>query len=111
MDFDVWVEPTPKNARLVYKALAAFGAPMEQVTLADFEHDDTIWMIGVEPLRVDVITGVEGVTFAEAWSHRETARVLDFDVPVISKQDLIRNKRAAGREKDLLDLKALERRS
>ena len=111
MDFDVWVDPTPENARLVYKALAAFGAPMEQVTLADFEHDDTVWMIGVEPLRVDVLTGVEGITFAEAWPRRETARVLDFDAPIISKQDLIRNKRAAGREKDLLDLRALEQHS
>jgi hypothetical protein len=108
MDFDVWVEASPENARRVYKALAAFGAPMEQVTLEDFEHDDTVWMIGVIPLRVDVLTGIEGVTFEEAWPSRAFARVSDIEVPVISKEDLIRNKRAAAREKDLLDLKALE---
>lgn len=108
MDFDVWVDPTPENARRVYRALASFGAPMEQVTLADFEHDDTVWMIGVIPLRIDVLTGIEGVAFEEAWERRASAHVLDMEVPVISKEDLIRNKRAAGREKDLLDLKALE---
>ena len=107
-DFDVWVEPAPGNARRVYKALASFGAPMEQVTLADFEHDDTVWMIGVEPLRVDVLTGIEGVTFEEAWPRRAFVRIAELEVPVISKEDLIRNKRAARRDKDLLDLKVLE---
>jgi len=65
----------------------------------DFEHDDTVWMIGVEPLRVDVLTGIEGVTFEEAWPRRSSVRVEELDVPVISKQDLIRNKRAVGRER------------
>jgi hypothetical protein len=109
-DFDVWVEPSPDNAPRVYRALAAFGAPMEQVTLGDFQHDDTIWMIGAEPLRVDILTGIEGVTFEEAWPRRLSARVRDMDVPVMSREDLIRNSRAAGRDKDLQDLKRLERR-
>ena len=106
-DFDVWVRPTSENAPRVYRALAKFGAPMDQVTIADFEHDDTIWQIGVEPLRVDVITGIEGVTFDEAWPRRMFAKVEGLDVPVISREDLIRNKRTVARHKDLADLELL----
>jgi hypothetical protein len=106
-DFDVWVRPSSKNARAVYRALANFGAPMEQVTVADFEHDDTVWQIGVEPLRVDVLTGIDGVTFDEAWPRRANARIEEYDVPIISRMDLIANKRAAGRHQDLADLELL----
>ena len=68
-------------------------------------------MIGVEPLRVDILTGMEGLTFVEAWPHRELARVRDLLVPVISKADLIRNKSRVGREKDLHDLRGLRRKA
>lgn len=107
LDFDVWVRPSPENARAVYRALAAFGAPMDQVTLADFEHDDTVWQLGVEPLRIDVLTGIEGVTFDEAWPRRAHASIDGLDVPVISRIDLIRNKRTVGRNQDLADLELL----
>jgi hypothetical protein len=60
-DFDVWVRPSPENARATHHDLARFGAPMDQVTVADFEHDDTAWQLGVEPLRIDVLTGIDGV--------------------------------------------------
>jgi hypothetical protein len=106
-DFDVWVRPSPENARAAYRALAKFGAPMDQVTLADFEHDDIVWQLGVEPLRIDVLTGIEGVTFDEAWPRRATAKLDGLSVPVISKIDLIANKRAVGRHKDLADLELL----
>lgn len=106
-DLDVWVRPSPENARSVYRALARFGAPMDQVTVADFEHDDTVWQLGVEPLRIDVLTGIEGVNFDEAWPRRAFAKLDGLDVPVISKPDLVRNKRAVGRHQDLADLELL----
>lgn len=107
-DFDVWVDAAPDNAVRVYEALTAFGAPMDQLTVADLEHDDTVWMIGVVPLRVDILTGIDGVRFDEAWTRRTTLKMDDLDIPVISRADLIQNKRASGRPKDLLDLEALE---
>ncbi|HLY01174.1 MAG TPA: nucleotidyltransferase [Candidatus Cybelea sp.] len=106
-DFDVWVRPSPGNARLVYRALAVFGAPMDQVSVADFERDDTVWQLGVEPLRIDVLTGIEGVEFDDAWPRRDHATIDGLDVPVISRRDLIVNKRAAGRHQDLADLELL----
>lgn len=106
-DFDVWVRPSRENAPLVYRALANFGAPMDQVTIADFEDDDTVWQLGVEPLRVDVLTGIEGVTFDDAWPRREHATIDGLEVPVISRRDLIVNKRTVGRHQDLADLELL----
>ena len=107
-DFDVWVDATPENALRVHEALSMFGAPMDQLTIADLEHDDTVWMIGVVPLRVDILTGIDGVRFDEDWARRTYLKLGDLEIPIISKEDLIRNKRAAGRPKDLLDLDALE---
>jgi len=106
-DFDVWVRPTAENARLVFRALANFGAPMDQVCVADFEHDDTVWQLGVEPLRIDVLTGIEGVTFDEAWPRCDHATIDGLDIPVISRRDLIVNKRTVGRHRDLADLELL----
>jgi hypothetical protein len=71
-DFDVWVRPSPENASRAYRALATFGAPMDQITVADFEHDDTVWQIGIAPLRIDVITG--GVPCHPERSRRMTRR-------------------------------------
>lgn len=106
-DFDVWVRPSQENALLVYRALAEFGAPMDQVTIQDFQHDDTVWQIGVVPLRIDVLTGIDGVTFDEAWPRRVHVEIGGLKVPVISRTDLVRNKRAAGRHRDLFDLELL----
>lgn len=69
----------------------------------------TIFQIGVAPIRIDVITSIDGVVFEEAWMRRIQAPFADQVVPILSREDLIQNKRAAGREQDLLDVKWLER--
>ena len=107
-DFDVWVEPSEDNAKRVLRALARFGAPVEELTLAELQGDDLIFQIGVKPLRIDILTGIDGVRFDDAWPNRFVTQDGPLPFPVISREDLIRNKRAAGRPKDLADLATLE---
>lgn len=108
-DFDVWVEPTPENARRVYRALAAFGAPLDRLTTEELSSEDLVFQIGVAPLRIDVITSIDGVTFPNAWTRRVEDRHGDLRIAVIGRDDLIANKRAAGRLKDLADVERLTR--
>jgi hypothetical protein len=108
-DLDVWVRPEANNASRVVAALGAFGAPLHDLSVADMTAPGTIFQIGVAPIRIDVITSIDGVDFEDAWSRRIQAPFADQVVPVLSREDLIRNKRAAGREQDLLDVKWLER--
>ena len=108
-DLDVWVRPEAANARKVLAALRAFGAPLQDLTEADLSRPGTIFQIGVAPLRIDVLTGIDGVDFGAAWSDRVTSKFADQTVPVLSVTHLIKNKRAAGRAQDLADLEWLER--
>jgi hypothetical protein len=107
-DLDVWVNPTPANAHRVIRALTAFGAPLHDLTLDDLIKSDTVFQIGVPPSRVDILTGITGVPFDEAWPRRVALDVEGTAVLVISREDFIRNKRATGRPKDLVDIQALE---
>jgi len=108
-DIDLWVEPTPANAARVYAALTAFGAPADHFDEADFTIAERVLQLGVAPQRIDVLTSISGVRFDEAWEAREIGRLDDMEVPILSREHLITNKRATGREKDLLDAQLLER--
>lgn len=110
-DLDLWVRPDPGNAARVLQALRRFGAPLENLGAADLARPDTVVQIGVQPVRIDLLTAIDGVEFAEAWSARVTARIEGLEVPVIGRQHLIRNKRATGRTRDLADAEALEGRT
>jgi hypothetical protein len=110
-DLDVFVRPSVDNAARVYRALAAFGAPLDAhgVTAADFAAEETVYQIGLPPRRIDVITSISGVTFDEAWAGHVVVEVHGMPLPVLGRAELIRNKRASARPKDLADLAALER--
>jgi len=107
-DLDIWVDPDPQNAARVYRALAAFGAPLEGVSESDFADPDLVFQIGVAPNRIDIVMGIEAVAFPDAWSRRIEAQYGPCPIHVISRQDLIANKRALGRPRDRQDLRALE---
>lgn len=108
-DLDLWVNPTPENATRVIRALTRFGAPMESVSAKDFESDDTVFQVGVPPLRLDILSGISGVSFNEAWPHRETGLVEGLSVCYIGREQFLKNKRATGRPKDLADVDDVER--
>lgn len=109
IDLDIWIEATPQNAKRVWAALAAFGAPLDtlQIVETDFSRPDVVVQLGLPPYRIDILTGVSGVTFTEAWGDRVEARFEGVPVPFIGRATLIRNKRASGRTKDKADLEAL----
>lgn len=107
-DLDVWVRPEASNARRVLRALASFGAAISELTEKDFTEPGLIFQIGVAPVRIDILTQIDGVQFNDAWTRRVRTRFEDQEVSVLSRQDLITNKKASGRTQDLADVEALE---
>ena len=106
-DLDIWVNPTPENAPRVLAALGAFAAPLTDLTIDDLLKPDTVFQIGVVPCRIDILTGISGVFFADAWTRRITIDIDGLQVPVLGRSDFKTNKRASGRPKDLLDVELL----
>lgn len=102
-DLDVWVRPTVDNAERVLRALRSFGAPLLDLTRDDLLRPDTVFQIGVAPTRIDLLTGVSGLTFDEAWPSRISVTLEGLPVPVIGFDELLRNKEASGRPQDLAD--------
>jgi hypothetical protein len=109
-DLDILVRPTPENADRVIEALRAFGAPLAAhgVTKDDFVREGNVYQIGLPPRRIDVLTQISGVTFDEAWADRTRATVDDITLDFIGRTTLLRNKKAAARDKDLVDVRLLE---
>ncbi len=106
-DLDLRISADATNATAVYRALREFGAPLADLTAADFAQEGYFYQMGVPPVRVDILMGIPGAVFAEAWPRRME---VDFDgssAPFIARQDLIAAKRAAGRPQDLLDVEQL----
>lgn len=108
-DIDIWVEPAKENAAKVCEALGQFGAPRTHFSRADFEVPGSILQVGVEPNRIDILTDVGGVSFAEAWEERVPALFGEIPTQYIGMRHLIESKRAAGRKQDLADLAILEK--
>ena len=108
MDIDIWVLPCPDNADAVLRALRRFGSPLHNLTKDDLEIDGTVFQIGVAPRRIDIITAASGLRFDAAFSHSTAVDIEGIEVHIPSVADLIRNKRATGRTKDLADVEALE---
>ncbi len=106
-DLDLWVRPSPENAQRVWAALIAFGAPVSKLTVADFATPDIVYQIGVAPRRIDILTTISGVEFDLAWRNRLCLKLDGLSVWVIGRDDLVTNKRAAGRPKDLADVETL----
>lgn len=109
-DLDVWVRPETQNAERVLKALIAFGAPLQHLSVSDLVQPGVIFQIGVAPLRIDILTSIDAVQFEEAWRERLTATLGGEKIPVLSARHLIVNKRAVGRAQDLADVEWLEKK-
>ena len=108
IDLDIWILADQENARKVYAALGEFGAPLGEVKPEDFAQDGTIFQIGVAPCRIDVINKIDGVSYADAAPRAIPKTIEGIPVRIISREDLIANKRASGRTKDLADAEILE---
>lgn len=107
-DLDVWIRPNLENARRVLMALSAFGAALHDLTVDDLASPGVIFQMGVEPVRIDVITAIDGVMFDDAWPRRLKTTFADQPASVLSREDLIKNKSTAARRQDLADVEWLE---
>ena len=107
-DFDIWVRPTKENAERVWMALERFGAPRRRLSIGDLHTPGNVYQIGVVPNRIDLLTSIDGVEFNEAWQNRNQIQINGISVSVIGREQLLKNKRAVGRPKDLADVAWLE---
>jgi hypothetical protein len=106
-DLDIFIRSDEENSKAVFSALAQYGAPLGGLTPSDF-MDGTTFQIGQPPARIDILQHIDGVTFDQAWENRVEGLVDgQIQAAVISRDDLIRNKLATGREEDILDVKKL----
>lgn len=108
-DLDVLVRPSPRNAAKLWDALLRFGAPVEAhgVRSEDFIEPGAVYQIGLPPCRIDVLTSISGLTFDQAWESALRVPVQDLEIPFLGRDALIANKRAAARDKDLVDVRLL----
>ena len=106
-DFDAWVWANSENAEKIVECLAAFGFGSLNLTTDDFTTLDRVVQLGYPPYRIDIITSISGVEFDNAWVNRLVVDVDGLKVPFIGRDDLLTNKRATGRPKDLLDVEYL----
>jgi len=108
-DLDVLIRADRLNAEKVYRALAAFGAPLEtfEVDAVDFVTYDGVLQIGLPPRRIDIVNRATGVTFDEAIAEGASFELEGRSIRIIGRSALLKNKRAIGREQDLADVKAL----
>jgi predicted nucleotidyltransferase len=108
MDIDIWVMQSPDNGDAVLRALRRSGTPLQNLTPQDFQRDDTVFQIGVAPRRIDIITTANDLQFNEAYANSLAVDIDGIEVHIPSLTDLIRNKRASGKTKDIADAEALE---
>jgi hypothetical protein len=106
-DLDIWVEPTRENARRVCASLGAFGFPALATAIDELSTPNRKVTLGNPPLRVDMMTSIDGVAFDDAWSERLEASFGTHVVSFLGRDALIRNKLATGRVKDRLDVELL----
>ena len=107
-DLDVLVEPTKANAKRLERVFRAFAGDSLADEASRFSMPDKMVSIGAVPTRLDVMTSISGVLFAEAWKSRLPVRFGAQFIGVLGRAAFIKNKRAAGRPKDLLDIALLE---
>ncbi len=106
-DLGVYVKPDDNNAAKVLKALEDFGFEFMGFSIEDFSKPGKVVQLGNPPVRIDIITSISGVSWEDASSHSVQGSYGDVFVRYLGKNELIVNKRAVGRHKDLADIEAL----
>lgn len=107
-DMDLWMNKTEVNYTKLKEVYLDFGAPI--FPFEEFINDKfDVWSIGVEPTKIEVLTHVDGLKFSESIKNCNHLTIQDFTIPYIEYQDLIKNKEASGRYKDLADIEQLKK--
>jgi len=108
-DIDILIEPSIENAKKILKVLAEFGFGGISISLEDLTRDGNILQLGYEPLKIDILTKLEGLDFQDIWKNRVTGDYGSEKVFFIGLDDLIKNKKQSGRPTDLIDIELLEK--
>jgi predicted nucleotidyltransferase len=109
MGIDLLVMPEPGNASLVLQALGEFGAPVRYLAVENLQKEGFVLQVGISPCRIYIFTSIDGVKFKDAFTRSKMMKIEGIPVHVLSVPDLIINKKATGRAKDLADVKILEK--
>ena len=110
-DMDIWIRLSNENALLAAEALEDFGYAKKEQSLPVLLKPDQILRMGFPPFRLELSTGIDGVDFDDCYADRVFLQIDDVPVTLIALKDLLINKRAAGRLKDLADVEELEKRN
>lgn len=108
-DIDFWIATDSENARKTYEVLKEFGAPLDNISPKDLENPDLVYQVGIEPNRIDVLMGIKGLNFSQAWQNREESTYGEEKICLVSLKDLIKAKEASGRPQDKIDLHYLKK--
>jgi hypothetical protein len=106
-DLDIWIELKTQNADKLVKALNRFGFVNHEIKPEIFLKEDQIIRIGHPPVRIELLTSISGVRFDDCYQTRKTDSIDGVEMPLIGFKELIRNKKASGRHKDLNDIENL----
>ena len=108
-DIDIWIDNSEKNALKIKDVLKEFGFGSLDITIKDLTSSDKVIQLGNAPLRIDLMTSISGISFRSAYKNRAKGKYFDIDANFISLSDLIVNKKSSKREKDLEDLRWIEK--
>ncbi|HER08796.1 MAG TPA: hypothetical protein ENO20_07775 [Bacteroides sp.] len=106
-DIDVFIKPDSKNTQRIIKVLEEFGFSSLELSIEDFQKEDSVVQLGLPPVRIDIITSISGVTWEQADASKEPGKYGEVPVFYIGKKHYVANKRAIGRAKDIADIEAL----
>lgn len=106
-DMDIMIEPSVENAERIINALNEFGFRSLELSNEDFSKEGKIIQLGYEPVRVDILTSIEGCDFEEVWKNKIKGRYGKEWVYFIGLDELIKNKRISKRKQDKVDLEIL----
>ena len=107
-DLDIWLNPTPENAKKILTAVNEFGFSSFKLSESDFTKKENIIQLGYPPLRIDLLTEIDGVTFNDCFVNRKEVTIEGLKFFFIGYNDLLKNKKKSGRYNDLNDLENLE---
>lgn len=108
-DLDLWVKPSPENARRAARAFQRFGVPLVEVSESDFATEGPQFAVGMPPSQIDILTSLPGADFDTAWQERFVGIADGLSIPFLGIRQIIATKTAAGRPQDLVDLDEIRR--
>ena len=107
-DLDIWLNATPHNAERILSSVNEFGFSSFKLTLEDFTKPGNVIQLGYPPLRIDLLTEIDGVSFEECFRNRKEVSIDNLIVHFIGYEDLLKNKKESGRPRDIDDIDHLK---